>query len=196
MYRSASVVLAVLCLGLVSCTTPAGESRTAAESGGDAVAPAPDTPAKVGAGRASCGTTPPPRPAFVPPTPYPATPSEFGAGHVWYGGNELWTRLDTDGTWEMAQDENGLFDKSFWWRAGYDARREPNPKLILTASQVHGSNLEIPASDVVATHGWTENDSSAEFILTGIRLPVAGCWRITGHYGVNILSFVVWATGG
>jgi hypothetical protein len=30
------------------------------------------------------------------------------------------------------------------------------------------------------------------FMLTGIELPAAGCWEITGHYHGSSLRFVVW----
>jgi hypothetical protein len=55
---------------------------------------------------------------------------------------------------------------------------------------------EIAASGGDATHGWIENDDSGAFMLTGIRLPTAGCWKITGHYDARKLSFVVWVTRG
>lgn len=31
-----------------------------------------------------------------------------------------------------------------------------------------------------------------EFMLTGVEVPTAGCWEITGRYGAAKLSFVVW----
>jgi hypothetical protein len=196
MRRSALVALAVVCLGIVSCAAPSGESLGPAAPADGAAAPvtsaAANTPAEVGAGRASCQATPPPQPPFVPPEPYPATPSPFGRDKVWYGSDELWTTLDTDGSWELVPDEHGLFDKSFWWRAGFDALHEPTPRLTLTTTRVDVPGPEIAASSGDATHGWIENHDSGAFMLTGIRLPTAGCWKITGHYGTSELSYVVW----
>lgn len=198
MRHSASVVLAVLCLGLVSCAAPGGGSRGAVEAASGDAAPSTaavaNTPAEVGAGRASCAATQPPEPPFVPPEPYPVTPLPFGHDRVWYGTDKLWTTLDTDGTWELARDEHGLFDKSFWWRAGFDALLEPTPKLALAAMRVDVPGPQIAASSGDATHGWIEYDDSGAFMLTGIQLPTAGCWKITGHYGARELSFVVWVT--
>lgn len=198
MSRVASTALAIFCLGLVSCAAPGGGIRgAAAPAGGDATAAtttATDTPAEVDAGRASCPATPPPHPPFAPPEPYPATASQFGGDKVWYGSDELWTLLDTDGTWEMVRDKHGLFDKSFWWRAGFDAMRDPNPNLTLTARRLDVPGPEIAASSGDATHGWIENDDGAAFMLTGLQLSTAGCWKITGHYGAKKLSFVVWVT--
>jgi hypothetical protein len=31
-----------------------------------------------------------------------------------------------------------------------------------------------------------------QFMLTGVKVPTAGCWELTGHYGEAELSFVVW----
>jgi hypothetical protein len=31
-------------------------------------------------------------------------------------------------------------------------------------------------------------------IMGGIQIPVFGCWKITGHYKDQELSFVVWVT--
>jgi hypothetical protein len=31
-----------------------------------------------------------------------------------------------------------------------------------------------------------------QFMLTGVEVPAAGCWEITGRYDQTELSFVVW----
>jgi hypothetical protein len=195
MRRSASPALVVaLCLALVSCAPPASGSRGAATAAGDAAPKATaTTTAKVGTGRASCPITRPPQPPFVPPKPYRATPPPPYRG-FWYGSDQLWTLLQADGTWEMARDQDGLFDKSFWWRAGFDPRGEQTPSLTLSARRLDVPGQEIAASSGKATNGWRDDDDIGAFMLTGIELPAAGCWEVTGHYRARELSFVVWVT--
>lgn len=196
MRRSAPPALVLaLCLALVSCAPPASESRGAATAAaGDAVPKATAaTTAKVGAGRPSCPITRPPQPPFVPPKPYRATPPRLYGG-FWYGSDQLWTMLPADGTWEMARDKDGLFDKSLWWRAGFDPRREQTPNLTLSARRLDVPGPAIAASSGKATNGWRDDDDIGAFMLTGIELPAAGCWRVTGHYRARELSFVVWVT--
>jgi hypothetical protein len=38
----------------------------------------------------------------------------------------------------------------------------------------------------------TEQRDVGEFMLTGVTLPSAGCWEITGSYRQTSLSFIVW----
>jgi hypothetical protein len=167
-HRLALGLIAALALLLAACGPPAAN------------APAP----------ASCPTTRPPDPAFVPPAPYPATPPSVEGDKVWYGTNQLWTWLDVDGTWEMAHDEHGLFDKSFWWRQGYDWQTETTPRLRVT-----GRRLDVPAPTVTssnATNGFEE--SMGAFMLVGLEFPTGGCWELTGHYHSQSLRFVVRVT--
>src|SRR6267143_1451444 len=56
-----------------------------------------ETARTVDLARACAVTTPPDQP-FVPPSPYPATPSS--GGDFWFGTNHLWTTLPLDGTWK------------------------------------------------------------------------------------------------
>jgi hypothetical protein len=109
---------------------------------------------------------------------------------VWYGTNQLWTWLDADGTWEMAHDEHGLFDKSFWWRQGYDWRAETTPRLRVTGRRL---DAQAPAVTVLdATNGF--KPSMDAFMLLGLELPAEGCWELTGHYHDRSLRFVVRVT--
>ena len=177
-------LVAVGCLALASCAEAAGTTSRPE--------PTTTTAASVGRGRASCPTTRPPRPAFVPPKPYRATPPPLYRGMVWYGSDALWTWLHQEGTWEMARNGEARFDKSFWWRAGFDPLREPNPDLSLTARRLDTQGPVITASDGAATHGWRDDGDIGAFVLTGIELPAGGCWEITGHYGSAALTLVVW----
>jgi len=190
-------MIAALCLALASCAAGVGGAHgaVAAAAGTTLRAPATTTAtARIGPGRTSCPTTRPPQPPFVPPKPYRATPPPLYGGMVWYGSDELWTWLHPDGILELARDGDGLFDKSFWWRAGFDPMTETRPNLTLTARRLDATGPAIAASDGDATNGWRDDDDIGAFMLTGIRLPAAGCWEITGHYGDTALAFVAWVT--
>jgi hypothetical protein len=180
-HRLALGLIAALALLLAACGTPAANAPAPAPAARPLATPPSAAPA-------SCPTTRPPDPAFVPPAPYPATPPSVEGDKVWYGTNQLWTWLNADGTWAMAHDEHGLFDKSFWWRQGYDWRTETTPTLRVT-----GRRLDTPATAVTvsdATNGFEE--SMGAFMLLGLELPAAGCWELTGHYHGWSLRFVVW----
>ena len=41
-----------------------------------------------------------------------------------------------------------------------------------------------------ATNGW--NADTQSFMLIGGDFPTAGCWQVTGRYGTDELSYVVW----
>ena len=90
-------------------------------------------------------------------------------------------------------------DKIFWYRVGYDWRVEPQPKLTIT-----GRRLDGPAPPLMVMTWPRRNDAPAQAtnaiiddsgrgaMLTGIYVPVPGCWEITGDYEGDKLSFVVW----
>jgi hypothetical protein len=190
-------LVVALCLALVSCAPPASRSRGAAAAAAGDAAPgataAANTTARAGTGRASCPITRPAQPPFIPPKPYRATPPTLYGG-FWYGSDQLWTLLQADGLWQMAGDKDGLFDKSFWWRASFDPQREQTPNLTLSARRLDIPGPAIAASSGKATNGWRDDDDIGASMLTGIQLPAAGCWEITGHYRTRELSFVAWVT--
>jgi hypothetical protein len=182
-HRLALGLIAALSLLLTACAASAADAPAPALAA-RSVATLPS------AAPASCPTTRPTDPAFVPPAPYPASPPSVERGKVWYGSNELWTWLHVDGTWEMVRDEHGLFDKSVWWRQGYDWRTETTPELRVT-----GRRLDAPASAVTisnATNGFEE--SMGAFMLVGLELPAGGCWELTGTYHGRSLRLMVWVT--
>jgi hypothetical protein len=73
-------------------------------------------------------------------------------------------------------------------------RGEQTPSLTLSARRLDVPGQEIAASSGKATNGWRDDDDIGAFMLTGIELPAAGCWEVTGHYRARELSFVVWVT--
>ncbi len=134
----------------------------------------------------SCPITQPPTEPFVPPAPYSAQPPN---GEFWYGSNDLWTALWPEGTWQqLPKSEEGYVNKLVWFREGYVWTEEPEPDLTLSARQLDGEAVLEPFMH--ATNGYHPDYNS--FMLTGIELPVLGCWEITGEYDGHSLSFVVW----
>ena len=135
---------------------------------------------------ASCPVTVAPDSEFTPPAPYPSRPYP---GRFWYGTPALWTSLKANGTVWSAPRRG---DKVFWWQMGYNGRFEQQPELTVTARRLDGDAqpLLINRRATNAHHkdfgGWT--------MLTGVALPTAGCWEVTGQYGGATLTFVVWVT--
>ena len=127
-----------------------------------------------------------PDPAFVPPTPYPSKAP--GRSNSWHGTPRLWTMLYDDGIWEgLPRNPQGFRQKVFWWSPGYDGRTNPVPKLTVRGRRLNGEGSFVSAPATNAHHatfgGWA--------MLTGVDVPTAGCWELTGEYGGDTLTFVV-----
>jgi hypothetical protein len=176
-HRLALGLIALVPLLVAACGTPSGDAAagggiaaTNTSRGSALAASSAATPPS--AAPVSCPVTRPPDPPFVPPAPYPATPPSVERGKVWYGSDQLWTWLHADGTWEMARGEHGLFDKSFWWRQGYDWRTETTPGLRVT-----GRRLDAPAPAVTisnATNGFEESMARSCWWAWSCRPGAAG----------------------
>jgi hypothetical protein len=134
--------------------------------------------------KAACPVTKPVAPVYVPPAPYPKLAPY---GEFWYGTSSLWTMLHPEGTWHDLPDTGGYSQKVFWWRNGYVASAEPQPALKLTAKQLDGTATFASDHATNAIH----KDFGGAAMLTGVLLPTAGCWEITGEYRGQTLSFVV-----
>ena len=135
----------------------------------------------------SCRVTVQSTPALFAPPPYPQ--SAPGFGNFWYGSQTLWTMLGEGGTWHgLPRHPNGFRQKVFWWSPGFDGRIEPRPQLSVVGRRLDGRESFIAGPATNARHadfgGWT--------ILTGIDVPTAGCWELTGTYRNQSLTFVVW----
>jgi len=137
----------------------------------------------------NCPVTRPPASPFVPPAPYPAKPPSQGV--FWFGTEKLWTMLPVEGTWRGLRHYSattpGFRQKIFWWRKGYNWLSDPNPDLT-----VKGERLDGPAPHFLiprATNGYEQDLKS--FMLVGADIPTYGCWRITGRFKDDELSFVI-----
>lgn len=170
--------LLVLLLGsgaLAACTP--GNKLSAAEPES---APVSTLPLPTGAPFV-CPVTKPPETAFVPPDPWPAVPPD--AGRFWFGDRDLWTALPVDGQW--AQLAHG--EKFWWWSAEFDVSVDDTPDLRITARRLDGDAP--PFESFPATNGY--HDSINWAMLSGVTLPTAGCWEITGDYQGEQLTLVV-----
>ena len=138
----------------------------------------------------SCPVTKPSEPPFQPPAPYPS------AGSLWVGSPRLWTNVPADGVWNglghYRPEDPRFRQKLFWWSEGYHWRTENPPKLTITGMRLDGPAPPL-ATDEHANNGWT-NDSDHPFIVAGIFIPTLGCWKITGEYKGEELSYVVWVS--
>jgi hypothetical protein len=178
-HRLALGLIAALSLLPAACGAPAAEAPATRS-----VATQPS------AAPASCPTTRPPDPPFVPPAPLPACAAVGGGRQSVVRHQPVVDLAGADGTWEMAHDEHGLFDKSFWWRQGYDWQTETTPALRVT-----GRRLDAPAPAVTIAHASNGFEPSmGAFMLLGLELPAGGCWELTGHCHGRSLRLVVWVT--
>jgi hypothetical protein len=138
----------------------------------------------------SCPVTKPSEPSFQPPAPYPSN------GSLWVGSPRLWTKVPADGIWNSlghyTPDDSRFRQKLFWWSEGYDWRTENPPQLTITGIRLDGPAPPI-ATDEYANAGWT-NDREHAFMVTGIFIPTLGCWKVTGQYKGEELSYVVWVS--
>jgi hypothetical protein len=82
--------------------------------------------------------------------------------------------------------------KLFWWHQGYDWRIENPPELKVTGTRLDGSAPPIEM-DEHANAGW-KNDRDHAFMVVGIFIPTVGCWKVTGSYRGEELSYVVWVS--
>jgi hypothetical protein len=134
----------------------------------------------------TCPVTQPPARTFVPPPPYP---SQHGSDGFWFGGEKLWVQLPTNGTWRhlphYRPSDTAYRQKIQWWRRGYDWRTDNPSKLAVT-----GERLDSPAPRLVAQSNGSGVTGQA-FIMSGLDIPTLGCWRITGDYAGDKLTFVI-----
>ena len=126
---------------------------------------------------------------FVPPAPYAG---KAGNGRFWFGTDRLWTGLPANGMLKgLGADRSAMHttfsEKLFWWRQGYDARMERQPKLKVTGKRMDASAPPLKVSR--ATNAGVEGRSA---MLVGVGFPTLGCWQITGRYEEDELTFVIW----
>lgn len=141
----------------------------------------------------SCPVTKATTRPFVPPAPHFAKPSVSSVSSFWFGTERLWTALPENGTWRLGHykpDDPTFRQKLFFWRQGFNPQTDLQPRLTVSGKRI---DTEAPPlqTDGPGNNSSTGND---QFIVTGINFPTAGCWEVTGHYGKDELTFVVWVS--
>jgi hypothetical protein len=136
----------------------------------------------------TCPVTKPTDRPFVPPAPYPS------AGAFWIGNEQLWTNITADGIWNglphYTAKDSRFRQKLFWWHEGYDWRTENPPELT-----VRGMRLDAAAPPIdMHDHANAAGISGPISMVIGIFIPTVGCWKITGQYKGEELSYVVWVS--
>ena len=139
----------------------------------------------IGAGIAAaqnqgCPVTQPPRPAFVPPAPYPKSVN----GGFYYGTPKLWVYV-FNSPWRGPVWDIGIREKVSWWAEGYDSHRNP-PPLIITGRRIDGESAPL-----IARANWSNLNDGTSFIMSGVNFPKPGCWEITGLLNGAETKFVV-----
>lgn len=144
----------------------------------------PAVDASASAQMADCPLTTAPDPPFLAPSPYPAIPP---AGTFWYGTPQLWTILPMEGRWRLLHGAKGFREKLFWWRPGFDGEIERKPELTVFGKRLDqpGSFVRLPPATIASSP-----DFGGSTILTGIDIPTAGCWELTGAYRGSTVTFV------
>jgi len=137
-------------------------------------------------GKANCPLTLPD--GSFRPQPEPGADFAVPDGEAWFGSPFLWTLLDVDGeVWEgLPRSELGLSQKTFWWRHGYQARLEQRPEIYVTGDRLDGPGRFVFGPGTNASFGL------GSAMLVGVEVPESGCWKVTGRYGTEALSYVVW----
>jgi len=124
---------------------------------------------------------------FVPPKPYS---QEAPNSSFWFGTEKLWTTLPIDGAWRglghYTPNDPTFRQKLFLWRQGYDWHTEPRPNVKVT-----GRRLDAEADPLFVDRP-TNVSTEPGGMLVGINFPTVGCWEITGRYGDDALTFVLW----
>jgi hypothetical protein len=181
----AAIVLAVVGIGAQLGIWPRADEPNVGTAPSEAAASS-----QAATGDHGCSVTRP-DPAFVAPSPYPATPPSYYESE-WFGSEALWTMLDREGeVWRFPVGPDHLSQKLFWWSVDWAGMRDdPQPRI-----SVVGTRLDAPGT-FTAGPGTNASADFGEAMLVGVEIPSPGCWQITASYGDAVLSFIVLVTDG
>ena len=135
----------------------------------------------------TCVATKAPGQVFVPPPPYEAAPGE---GAFYFGSDDFWTILPSNGIWEAQHDQLTYdrrkivwFSKDYWWLSQQES------DLRVDARKLNGGTESVRGEG--ATNAFIpEHQTSA--MLNSIEFPSTGCWEISARWHDHELRFVVW----
>lgn len=173
---AAAAAVAVLAASLGWASTRSDEGDVIAVGNGGSTTTVPAT-APTTVPVSDCPVTQPPAEPFVPPEPWASEPSS--SGEVWFGDDDLWTVLDTDG--HVAR-------KSVWWSANFPGGGvEPVPEIAVIYER-----LDAPGQVVDLGPEGTNANTAADgwFMIAGGGPATPGCWQATATYKGATLSYV------
>lgn len=132
----------------------------------------------------TCPVTLPSDSSFVPPPPY-----RKETGRFWLGTRALWTSLADDGIWRGIVSANGVRNKFWWWREGWqpDDSLADGPQLSVNARRL--DKLVAPIREPEPTNALV---GGQWMMLVMLEIPTSGCWEITGSYAAEYVSMIVW----
>jgi hypothetical protein len=142
--------------------------------------------------RDACPVTEPGNTPFTPAAVTPDGPPDSYAS-TWFGTPRLWTMVGTDGQdWSSlpVTPEGAFVQKTFWWSDDFDAAEESVPDITVTLEQVGGTTVVREDDSTSGSHA-----ELGRFMLVGVEIPEAGCWRVTAEYRDASLGYVAWVDG-
>ena len=122
---------------------------------------------------------------FTPPPPSSAM--DTGTAMFWYGSDELYTALYSDGRWRGIASQAGTRNKSFWYRKNAEWLNENPSQLKVT---YRGLKEEGPMFTGPRVTNAIMGEEVAMLIM--LELPARGCWEVTANYKNAHVSFVTW----
>ncbi len=125
-----------------------------------------------------------PEQGFTPPADYPATPSDPNS--VWYGNDQLWTVLSTDGSY--------LPRKSVWWSVNFPGGSVEEIPPISVTYRLLNVDRDLTIQSTEGTNAYT--DADGWFMIADIDPNYSGCWEITATYKGASLTYVYYNPGG
>lgn len=145
----------------------------------------------------SCPVTKPGDQPFVPPDGYPR---DIRKDYFSYGTDRLWVSLPASGTWaglpHYTPKDPTFRQKIMWWRQGLEYPAPSSARLIISGKRLDDTApplLSDPNADVSReANTATGKLVGPAFIMSGVNFPTVGCWQVTGHYGEDDLTFVIW----
>ena len=133
----------------------------------------------------ACPVTIPDTPYFIPPAGFPEVAPDLYES-AWYGSADLFTMVPFAG-----REFSPTGDKLLYWSRHFSSGADDyyQPGLTVTATRIDGTGDPVTVVATQANNG--SRGDIGTFMITGMILPDAGCWRLTAEYRGTELSYVV-----
>jgi hypothetical protein len=133
----------------------------------------------------NCAVTKQPNRLFFPPAGYDQYQI---TGAFWYGNDSLWTIIHPH-RWRAGGNDGA---KLPFWRRGFDWKSVDKLRLAVVARRVDAFAPLVWADGISSTSIDGSNAPGRMAMLTGIDIPIAGCWEISAHYLDQTLAYTIW----